>query len=361
MAIIAIGLLGVAAMFPVGVAKVSQAVQSDRASTLGQAAFDEIKTRGLLNPADDTTNPRPGEWVRPRLHDGVGTGIPVAVDPLGSAAGDAITGIELFPISSGAPTLTRVTYPDATLSNIVSASLAETVFRARDDLEYTLPDDRDQPAQQMFKRVNPLDSSSVALQRQYHGDYSWMFTAVPQIETDIYGNLHATGRYTVSVVVFYKRLLVDADNSLSPEVPEHMVQVDNTPGDGSPDGLVVGGLGGVEANLYTNTTVARQYLERIRPGDWALLSAKTTTGTIFKWYRVTSREDEIQGVGPFTRWVSLAGGDLIPPSNDWNQWLDADGNGRVEPARGEGVHISLFDGAIAVFERTMGVEGDTLY
>ncbi len=370
--IITIGLLGTLAMFPVGAHKIGKANQYDRSTAVGQGAFHDIITRRLLRPDADA-------WVQPnggqQFVDGTGLGTTsprgalrgeaFAIDPLWcSYVNDVDEGPHAsllranFPVNPdapqsytttapgtqwpapnipGAPPLGRRTFAAAGGGGIPSA-LAEMAFQSRDDLIFELPDDRDLPAKQLFKTFPPGDPTASdypaglsVLHRQYTGDFSWMFTAVPKSSS------FGEDLYTVSVVVFHKRRL-----DISPlKPPERMVQVDSnnngTPGD------IVGGYGGVEANLFV-PAANRAYLEDIRAGEWVMLSASTANGPIFKWYRVTSTQDEIQddGSGAFTRWVSLAGADLDPST--------------LGP-----VYVSLFEGAIAVFEKTMRVEGSSMY
>ena len=50
MGILAIGLLGVAALFPVGAYYMQKGEVSDNGSAIAQAAFNEVMARGVLNP-----------------------------------------------------------------------------------------------------------------------------------------------------------------------------------------------------------------------------------------------------------------------------------------------------------------------
>ena len=56
MGVITVGLLGILSLFPVGAYKAGMASRHDRSAALGQAAFHDIITRGLL---------RPDNWVVP--------------------------------------------------------------------------------------------------------------------------------------------------------------------------------------------------------------------------------------------------------------------------------------------------------
>lgn len=339
MFVLIFGLLGVAAMFPIGQSYVFKAAQYDRGAALGQAAFNEIRVRGMLRPQLD-------HWLRPDSPlNGAspfvpGTppvpnnvpdlrGIAFAIDPLASAmnmetGGTAnLTNFPAAPPASaaGPPRLTRATLARAPglPAPALSRALAEQLFMSRDDLSIDLPEDRDAPAVQLL--------STTGTRRQFAGEYSWLFTVVPAVET---------GRedlYTVSVVVFHKRIF--PTDPADPQPPERMVQI---VGD-----KLLGGFGGGDAQL---TAPISSLLDGIRTGQWCLLSAwlnndPTSNMPVFKWYRIVSVEKEVQPEqAGFTRWVTLAGPDWDP---------------RLTTA------VSLFDGAIAVYEKTMRIEGASLY
>jgi hypothetical protein len=346
MFVLVIGLLGVAAMFPVGQSYVFKAAQYDRSATLGQAAFNEIRVRGMLRPDRDY-------WLRPDSPPGgtkpflTGTppgllanaldlrGIAFAIDPLACATnleggGTAtLTYFPAFPPTGAAgPRLTRATLfarRDVAAGRIVALSqaIAEQLFKSHDELTIELPSDRDTPAIQLL--------NATGSKRQFEGHYSWLFTVVPALER---------GRedlYTVSVVVFHKRILPTDPADAQP--PERMVQISSMS-----DGKLLGGWGGGDAQLTSPNSFL---IDDIRTGQWCLLSAwlnndPTSNMPIFKWYRIVSVEDEVQVVAgaDSTRWVTLAG-------PDWDPRLTTS--------------VSLFDGAIAVYEKTMRIEGMSLY
>lgn len=184
--ILLFGLMGVAAMFPVGQLYVAEATRHDTASSVGQAAFNDIQVRGLLNPE---------MWI------GVDTTADThLIDPL--------AGVGDFPHGGGA--LKRVTY------NGMTAPLAQNIFQSRDDLVVELPDDPDLPAFQ------PTLGGPT---RAFNGQYSWMFMAQ---------QMQGSGeQFRVSVIVYHKRVL---DTALAMET-----DLGNSP--------IVGGLGGGTVEL----------------------------------------------------------------------------------------------------------------
>jgi hypothetical protein len=351
MFVLVIGLLGVAAMFPVGQSYVFKAAQYDRSAALGQAAFNEIQVRGMLRM--DANRPF-DYWLRPDSSSDppVGAnpfvpgmppvpngavdlrGIAFAIDPLACATNVAeggtanLTNFPAFPPTGAVgPRLTRATLfarRDVAAGRIVALSraVAEQLFMSHDELTIELPSDRDTPA------IQPLNATGT--KRQFQGDYSWLFTVVPALE------MGREDLYTVSVVVFHKRILPTDPND--PQPPERMVQISSMS-----EGKLLGGWGGGDAQLTSPNSLL---IDGIRTGQWCLLSAwlnndPTINMPIFKWYRIVSVEKEVQAEqAGFTRWVTLAG-------PDWDPRLTTS--------------VSLFDGAIAVYEKTMRIEAASLY
>jgi len=314
MGILTFGLLGVAALFPVGQSYVLKATKYDRAAAVGQAAFNEIKTRGLL-PAFDRDDPNDpwvllpsGTLARTTLSAGQPLP-PFQFDPLAAQPIDPLAlKSPLPPTAMKWVTLWTLTRPLTSPTNRPSIPLApvvraamERIFISRDDLIVKLPDDRDQPSVQLLKYAS---SGGTAIERQYQGDFSWMFTVVSA------ANLPDDDLYLVSVVVFYKR---------------------NTDGERTVPVIdIKGGFGGGEIMLPTDQVT------NVRPNDWLMLSHAPSG--LFRWYRVlsASETDDSKSV------LTLTGADwtLNSPTN---------------------VNVSLFDTAIAVYEKTMRIDGPSLY
>ncbi|MEX0936932.1 MAG: hypothetical protein WDZ59_03655 [Pirellulales bacterium] len=327
MFVLLFGLVGVLALIPVGNHYLQQATVHDRAAAVGHAAFNQIRTQRLL---------RPDRWV-----DGAGDvsiGLPTsspppafAVDPLWYAYGpnNSPPGAHSFPYSS-APVfpefmLRRVSLrselaPPGPPFQIIPPAIAEQGFMWDDDLSITLPEDHDQPSQTLAQR----DISDAAVQRQFQGDFSWMFTAVPVKHgpgwNPVDGRFTGDTHYEVSVVVFHKRA-VDRDLAR-----EYVVQVPE----------VVGGIGGGEIRIASADPAE---LEPAREGQWLMLTAWSpdlgVPGARFvaKWYRIISA-DEVDGG---RRWVGLAG-------PDWDTSLTR-------------VCAILVEDVAAVYTQTMSIPG----
>ncbi len=267
--ILLFGLVGVASMFPVGRLYTQQSNRYDRAAAVGQAAFNEIQTRGFLNPeywyfGDGTTKVKgTDDPLRAYLFD------PIGVSRLGGIS---------FP--NGVGTLPRISVPDKD-SNVMSPEVADYVCISRDDLVVEFPENPDLPSE------NKRDSSNAA--RQFEGNFSWMFTVVPQGGTD-----SEPERFLVSVIVFDRRPY-SALNSVDIGKTEASLTVESFPS----------GYGGGPAQL----SGAADVLEAIDEGEWIMLSGTVDGRPRHSWYRVVNAGN----VTGTTAWFTLQGPDWVPP------------------------------------------------
>ncbi len=227
MFVLLFGLMGVAAIFPVGNHYAAKGDRMDRGAALANVAFTELKARGMLDP---------NNWVyadgRPVIDASTGNftkgsknplGAPdnqghvFIIDPIGSV--DAVTAViptgdpmgNFFPYGGengggnpwrtgslgqvvsgfGWPVrrcsmlkqigLSVVNAPN--LNNRLSQTAAESIFRLRDDATVDVPRDADSPGVQRW-RLNdsgtPNNSSDdFPMSRSYAGNYSWMAMILP--------------------------------------------------------------------------------------------------------------------------------------------------------------------------------------
>lgn len=168
--VLAIGLLGVAALLPVGRVAILETSKADRAGFVGRAALRDVKVRRMLDPNSWT------DQVLDAQGRVVLSGEPFAIDPLGRARG--------LPDTLGP--LKRFSFQDMT------PALAEHIFMSQDDLVFVKPPNSTERPQAL---VNATGSP------EYVGDYSWLMTVTPS----------ATGAnqpqvFEVSVAVCYKRM-----------------------------------------------------------------------------------------------------------------------------------------------------------
>lgn len=186
--------------------------------------------------------------------------------------------------------------------------MASKIFTSRDDLALEFPDDNDQWSEQLFfdQTGSTVTSSSGNLvHRASHGEYSWMFTVVPESAS--------SDRYIVSVVIFHRR---------------------NVAGEWMRQNVVV--TGGTAGGRVELANTERDPLRALTKGEWIMLSSGTA---FFRWYRITDISEITENAGVYYRNVDVTGPDWPPGLGTLN--------------------ASVFDTAVAVYERTMRIEGDS--
>ncbi len=265
--VIAIGLLGLAALIPVGRYTLVEAGKADRAGACGRAALRDVKVRGMLENYS--------YWL-PLIPDATTNIVPFAIDPLGHHAGL----LALGPITR------------RNLSYITTPAQAQSIFNWHDDLVFHMPDDR-------TLRPTQLPTGS-----EYEGSYSWFITVVPAAnENGVTGvPLRNKTLYTVSVVVCYKRDLSTTG--------EHTATVNQFYGGGYGGGSVMLTFAGPAGDI------------NVREGQWIMLyGIDAASGrTQCSWYRLVT-VGEVDPNFPNDRYLSLAG-------PDWT--VDTDGNGNLD-------------------------------
>jgi hypothetical protein len=332
MGVLLIGLMGVGAMIPAGRYEIMQGVKTDYATTVGRAAFRDLKARGYLNPRSwnngggtvytpgtTPSSPIPGPFS-------VTIGGPywpcVAIDPLGILATPTF-GPE-FPYYHGPVHLTRVSLwqvPDPTLIQMTK-QVGDSIFRCPDDL-VTVPDYRkDMPPWQQMIPFNPAPwtvAPGSSLTRSSEANYSWLATIVTDPNSSA-----MDAKVNVSVAVFYKRDLSSAGAKENSATVQQL---------------------GV-SDFRLDLSAAPAFQAGLRPGQWIMLAGPVTVpnpipppGTtltipVARWYRTIGAAK----VNPVTQTqdITLAGADwnpLIAPIDAW-----------------------LFDGVIAVYEKNMRLE-----
>lgn len=398
MFVLLFGLLGVASMFPVGNHYAARGETYDRIASAAPAAFAELKTRGILRPANWLYSPPPNYALSeaglttnsnrfyPVMNPGTQAftfpfaapadfhpGHAFMIDPLGAAEAAAATDqvAHFFPYAvysdqySSAQAAQPNTqnpwsrnvlpgeqWPIRRLSlaqlnpggnqwQIMSKDVAETIVRLRDDLADTLPEDGDKPGQALWK----VDNNGNPLSRQYDGAYSWLATVVPTAVDGLaalqpghidYGSVF----YDVSIAMFYRR-----DEAPSAE-SERSINAE----------MFLGG----ELAIYANANAAgveavNNALKDIRTGQWiAVCGVDQTTGQfILKWYRTLSIQDEISN--PSIDTITLANNNVVT-----GRMLMLDGPdwplGSMQNLR-----AILMPGCVGVATRPMKMETDSLW
>ena len=305
--VLSIGLLGVVSLIPLAQHKAMQGTLEDRKALAGRRAFREFHVRDLGNMRrwiGDTN----GAYVLPTI-------APLerpsfCIDPQLFAQYLSQSGVvPTFPmgLTPGVGVMRRITIDTFAGSGVpMIADQAEEVFVFRDDLTYDRPTEGILPPEQVSLGVdNTSDglvshSGDVPLKRQADKSLSWMATLVPEpiVGSDI---------YHLSVVVFFKRLP-------DPTLPQESVVAVN--------GFYGAGYSGGDMELVAPSGVpsAAVHLQELKTGDWLMLQQQRTmainvdlasgvTNPVdhFRWYRVTSIDEPIEG--NLTREVTLQGPD----------------------------------------------------
>jgi hypothetical protein len=249
MFILLFGLVGVASLFPVGKFHATQALQYDQAAALGQRAFEEIRVRGLLRP--DRWNLQNGTRFITAYPSPQWQTKNVMFDPIAVAPPNNSNWVRI-----GTPTqvniLQRVTLRAADGTNIPTAT-AEQLCRFDDDIQFEFPTNRVTPP---IQRINSTE-------REYKGDYTWAFTAIPAPNM-------GEGMYTVTVVVFKGRQPTTEWTA-------------TTVGLGA-----MHGVGERRLRLFATAAQAGKF----RQGEWLLLSVPSRPAdNWYKWFRIVSIGD----------------------------------------------------------------------
>jgi hypothetical protein len=328
--VLSIGLLGVAAIIPLGQMALWETAKADRSGACGRAAIREIQVSRLLdyrywywrgniwgfNP--------PYQVAANRIADnfaavnGCHDDMPFVVDPLGYAKGmpdmfgatasDFLPRrtLRILPLSPGiAPT-----WPPQKLIN------AELFFW-NDDLPFSAIKN---------STARPTMVSSIS-----EGSYSWFFSAMP-VATEMSLPVASRRLFNVSVVVCYKRNFQNIDSLDG----EHTATIDAGP-TGFP-GMGIGG-GTVQLNSSvlglsgTGTVIGTSV--NVKENHWVMLYHLDANHQLNRcyWYRVV-------GVGGTTNTLSLVG-------PDWDYNLSA--------------ILVVVPGAIGVYNTTMELDWDPLW
>jgi hypothetical protein len=369
MFVMLVGLLGVASLLPVGRFEVQRGAKIDRSSACGRVAFRDMKVRGVLNPnswaAEPNGNAVYNSGAQTFDFNGDGTTEPFqafAIDPLGEGSG-AANGSRSFPYDPAGslitppPRIPRITLGPG-LSVIARAALADMVFRSQDELAFDPGNSTDLiPAQVLQK-----DTSANSLKRLSEGNYSWLATVVPD------PNLTTSTNFSeipcrVSVAVFYKRNL-------------------NTAGTGERicGFNAVGGPGvSIEDEMrfqinaaavdpqYSGSGEGAAHLN-IKPGQWVLLATyKSAAPTVwyYAWHRIAAADDIVHSTNATYGDADDKVVSVTSPGTGGTWFRNVT---LIGPMSGPSITIEvanttafLFDDIIAIYERDMTLETDSMY
>lgn len=381
--IIAVGLLGVIAVFPLALSDVGKGQVSERSARLGLAALDTFETHGMR---------RPDQWLVRQTNN------VVAVDmEIDGTSGDQILEPSITPditpdqlatafcidprfVAGVAPLAnanfdTRLFphYPRGTNNNArmlrvtlrsrsdvdlnanqgpedMGWAQADLICRSIDELTFDVPDEKLLPPVQQYGSA----VTGAEIRRQDEGNFSWMATLAPNTAT--------TGAevesYTLSIVIFHGRdpgLLLyedtNADGAFTVNTDiranERIVSISD---------FYSLGFGGGDMEL---SGTHPEELD-VKRGDWVMLMDTMVSGTpsasLFRWYRVVDTEEAPREVATnsYRRDVTLEGG-------DWPQTLAAPPNGNASNSTNSITKVVLVRGVVAVYERTVQLETTGLW
>lgn len=386
--ILAVGLLGAAAMFPVGSYFMQKGEVADRGAAIAQAAFADLVARGDLNPdnwrawdAGNSVYQPMGQMMRDwmvsnagvRINDSeadfqtqmnTAAGFVYIIDPLGTAGAvransgsssirtDIMAAPMRIPMPPAFAAAEFQSWPVRRLctksmvmgDKLPSEPVAQSLYTSGDDLAFDLPEEGDRPSQQQVIKGQNASGDTVAIARQNRGDYSWMAMVVPTESNarEALGLNPSAYYFDVSVIVFYKRPIASIADT------ESLVK----------GYIVATGTGGGEI-LLDSDPLTDAY-DDFKAGQWVMVSgphpASTPTEPLFfsQWYRVLTINDapdngQAGSSGPrFDNETTQRRIGLRGP--DW-PWKTA----------GTPVRVGIFPGAVAVHTKTMRLESTGPY
>ena len=314
--VLSVGLLGVAALIPVGKLAMKETDKSDRTGACGRAALRDLRVRGLLY----TTTWSPGTayqlnaLVIPRTPNGntyictkPGTSsttteptwpttVGSAPVPDGSAAwADMGTVFVIDPRGSFAslpPTFGGSNLRRGGLATLTTAAQADAVFRSQDDLIFSRPEEMVKTATFTPPPAGTRPIVPPGTTAPSEGNASWFLTVAPD-------PLQPT-LFSVSVVTCYGRTLLSSSERLAP-----------------PSGTVTCASPSYGGTIVTyNGTYNGGDIISVKPpikaDSWVLLYSATQAS----WYRVvhagydvTSNTSSITLVGP--DWYGGTTGNIV--------------------------------------------------
>jgi type II secretory pathway pseudopilin PulG len=359
--IMAIGMLSIASLLPVGNIQTQKANVEERKAELGLNAYREFQIRGLGDFSKAAAGTPP--WLKPDgsayslnltspAYTDAAYTLPVAIDPMmmareindstGTVDNNAKTQLQYFPIykSSGSPPITIYRLPASnafTTGNAnsakISKAIAESICSLTDEIVVDQPEDRTQPA------TGVLDSTSS--RREFEGNYTWLATLAPNAPSTIPTAPAANDMAVLSIVIFSRRALpaspTNADPFSGAVVQEDMVSVQ------SPPATTTVNIGGGEMTFIVSAPADVSKFDLVKPGGWLMLCRNDGTSAhkprVAKWYRIISANE---GSSATSLDVTLAGPDWV--------WDSANTT-----------YACLFADAVAVYERVIHLEGSSVW
>jgi hypothetical protein len=359
--VLSIGLLGVAAIIPLGQMALLETAKADRSGACGRAAMREIQVSRLLDfrywywLPGPTTPPPPSSWeiwgyyppfnnptsIIPDTYSSVTAGItnpnpnldsmPFVLDPLGRAKdmpeifGFSPTWMTFLPRRTLRSTPLAPSAPPPQPPPPISNVLAEQLFIWNDDLPFSAP-------KNSAERPRLVSSSGGAILSE--GSYSWFLTVIPAA-TEMSLPVAQRRLFNVSVVVCYKRNYLfyvpfSYPFNLTPKITNTTLDSEHTATiSAGATGFPGMGIGGGTVQLDAGSNV------NVKENEWVMLYHLDANPQLNRcyWYRVV-------GISATTNTLNLNG-------PDWDRNLPA--------------VLVVVPGAIAVYTTTMELDWDPLW
>ena len=293
--VLSIGLLGLAALLPIGRYTISEAVKGDRAGDCGRAALRDIVVRRML---DSTT------WTVPTI---ANQSQSFLLDPIGCMA--SAPGMN--------PKFGGTAVPRITLNTLNTVVLANQICMGADDLKFGMPEDMT-PPQPVGRPTMMLDASYKPVP---NGDFSWFATVTPMLNNPT--------RFTVSIVVCSKRVL-NATSERAVTVSQFYDQV--TSGGSS---VAPGGGSILLSRPITDIPGDTPSGIALKENDWVALCNKNG---LCRWYRVAS-------IGNYDPTIT-------------NQYMTLVGPDWPNPAAGSDQLVALAQNVVGVYTTTVELDSD---
>jgi len=268
--VLSVGLLGLAALLPIGRYNIAEAIKGDHAGDCGRAGLRDVIVRRMLDSNYWSASP--------------GASLSFLIDPRGVTYGIKTRFGNNATIVPRISLVSRAANGNATPYTQIAA---DQVFLWPDDLVFTMPEDMTPPQPEgrptlMFDTnfTHPPNSKPMAT-----GDYSWFASVVPMPNNPT--------RFTVSIVVCYKRGPTAAS--------ERAVPVTTFFDSGF-------GGGSIQLNREINDIAGDPPAGiAVKENDWvALCNPKG----LCRWYRIAS-------IGDNSEYLTLIGPDWTPtPGKD---------------------------------------------
>ena len=398
--VVAVGLLGVAALLPVAGHQTRKGALYDQTAFVGREKLRDLSVRGYDQPQSMLSFNGNGFAKYPLEPDRA-----FVIDPRFIAQrnneGDMMglfQGATLpYSVSPNQPLTTpfmdRITLlqdPSNPTSGAMGIDQADEIFMSGDDIAFSDPKNNDLVPQQVFTwdrggngvwgnagdddmNGTPDDISEagwpgtddIPLKRQSNGRFSWILTAVPALGSrgpDTFwgtqgdddgdgnpSNVEEAGwpgsddlvseEYEVSVVVFNGRLLDMTTGERVADVPYNA--------------FWTGGVGGGEVALVKRPVGLTRDLE-VTTGDWLMLAKNSATGPQFKWYRIIAADKDLAPGSEVTSLGMPAGTEMRFVTLEGPDWFP-------DPTNSELTVAILFSNVIAVYQTTVRLGADPLY